>query len=1034
MRTITDLFIRKPVVAVVVNLIIVLIGWRAAMSLPVQQYPRIESSSIKVTTVYVGASAESIRGFITTPIERAVSAINGVDYVESQSLPGVSLVTVRLRLNHRSTDALAELSARLDQVRSELPREAESPVIDVERTDRPYASFYISFVSDHMTREQLTEYLSRVIQPELGTLPGVQRAGLEGARMLAMRVWLNPSRLAALSVTPEEVADAMRRNNFLATVGRTKGSSVQMDLMADTDLRTVEDFERLIVRERDGSVVRLGEIARIELGSEEAESTTKKNDRDAVFVSVWPLPGVNEIDVSDRLAEAMKRLEPTLPAGVHMSMAFDATMYMRNALKEITKTLSETILIVGVVVFLFLGSVRSAMVPLVAMPISLIGAAIFMTAFGFSLNLLTILAIVLSVGLVVDDAIVVVENVERHVREGLSRIQAALLGARELMTPIIAMTITLAAVYAPIGFQGGLTGVLFKEFAFTLASAVIISGVVALTLSPIMSATMVREGGRQGRLTRFVNRRFDAVRRVYARMLDWTLSVRPAVLAGGVLVVILGFPLYLFSARELAPIEDQGFIFAAIESAPDSSLPYTERYGREMADALMSFPEGDFVFQLLTPSGGFGGLVTRDWRQRSRTTLEINAEAYQKVSRIAGLRVYPITPASLPGAGQFDVEMIVSSFDPPERMAKVTQDLAAWAMSPQGPCMYADSDLKLDMPQVRVKVDRDRVADLGLDLAKAAGEIGVYLAGAYTNRFNYEGRSYKVIPQIDPASRGTPEGLLDLKVSGRNGEMIPVSTLATLERDTGPRALNRFQQKNSVKIYGGAKWGVTKAAALDALEARARQVLPPGYSIDYAGESRQIRTEGSKLAVTLAFALAIIYLVLAAQFSSFRDPLVVLAGSVPLALSGALVFTFLDFTTINIYSQVGLITLVGLIAKNGILIVEWANHLQREGRSKVHAVREASLTRLRPILMTSAATVFGHMPLVFVSGPGAAARNSIGIVLVTGMTIGTVFTLFVVPSVYVLLAGRHRAARPEPAPSEPVPADGQAPEPALALA
>ncbi len=1033
MRAITDLFIKKPVVAMVVNLIILLIGVRAAGTLGVQQYPQIESSSIEVTTAYVGASAESIRGFITTPIERAVSAIAGVDYVESQSVPSVSKVTVHLRLNHRSTDALAEISARLGEVRSELPREAEAPVIEVKRTDRPYASFYISFVSETLTPTQLTEYLSRVIQPELGTLQGVQRAGLEGPRLMAMRVWLNPDRMAALGIAPQDVQSAMQRNNFLAAVGRTKGATTQLDLLADTDLRSTEEFERLIVREQGGSIVRLGDIARIELGSEEATQTTKKDGREAVFVSIWPLPGVNEIDVADRLTEAMKRLEPTLPAGVHMSMAFDATMYMRNSIREIGKTLSETIGIVAIVVVLFMGSFRTALVPLIAMPVSLLGATIFMIGLGFSLNLLTLLAIVLSVGLVVDDAIVVVENVERHVREGKGRIEAALVAARELLTPIIAMTITLATVYAPIGFQGGLTGVLFKEFAFTLAAAVIVSGVVAVTLSPIMSAWMVhdpRSHAQPGWLARivffpfhaidmyvvrpifrgtfadWVNRRFDSVRRAYGWMLDVTLSVRPAVIAGGVLLVLIGFPLYMMSAKELAPIEDQGFIFTALESAPDSSLKYTERYGVDVIRAFNSMPECKFVFQLVNPSGGFGGMITKDWKERTKNTATLNAEVFPQLMAIPGLRAFPITPASLPGAGQFDVEMIVSSFDPPERMVEVAGGLVGWGFT-SGMFMYIDSDLKLDMPQVRVMVDREKVADLGLDLARAGGEMAVYLAGNYTNRFNYEGRSYKVIPQIDDEFQGSVEKLLDLKVAARNGEMVPVSTFASLQSETGPRALNRFQQKNSVKIYGGVPPGVTKAQALDALEKHARDTLPPGYSIDYAGESRQIKTEGSKLAVTLGFAIALIYLVLAAQFSSFRDPLVVLLGSVPLALSGALVFTFLGFTTINIYSQVGLITLVGLIAKNGILIVEWANHLQREGKSKLEAVREAAMTRLRPILMTSAATVFGHMPLVFVTGPGAMARNSIGIVLVTGMLIGTLFTLFVVPSVYMLLAARH---------------------------
>ena len=1005
MKSFTDLFIKKPVIAIVVNLIIVLVGWRALVGLPVQQYPKIESSSIVVTTAYIGASAESIRGFITTPIERAVSAIQGIDYVESQSLPGVSRVTVRLRLNHRSTDALAEISARLGEVRTELPREAESPVIEIQRADRPYASFYLSFVSDTLNRAQLTEYLSRVIQPELGTLPGVQRAGIEGARLLAMRVWLNPDRMAALNINPGEVQEAMRRNNFLAAVGRIKGRNTQLDLLADTDLRNVEEFEQLIVKEQNGSITRLGDIARIELGSEEADATAKRNKDDCVFVSIWPLPGVNEIDVADRLTAAMERLRPQLPAGVKMEMAFDATMYMRNSIKEISKTLGETVLIVGLVVFLFMGSLRTALVPLIAMPVSLVGAAIFMMLAGFSLNLLTLLAIVLAVGLVVDDAIVVVENIERHVREGKSRLDAALIGARELKTPVIAMTITLATVYAPIGIQSGLTGVLFKEFAFTLAAAVVVSGVVALTLSPIMSKWLVREHGKQGRFTRFVNARFETVKRGYSWLLDAVLEARWSMVAGSLLVCVIGVPLYMFSADELAPVEDQNFVFVAIQTAPDSSLGYVEKYGAQVADAFATFPEHAYMFQILNPSGGFGGMITKDWKSRDKTTIELQGEAFPKMAVIGGVQAFPITPAPLPGAGQFDVEMIVSSFDPPEQMEKVAQELVGKAFA-SGMFMYADSDLKLDMPQMRVMVDRNKAADLGLDLAQAGGEMAVYLAGGYTNRFNYEGRSYKVIPQIDERLPGGPERLLDLKVAARNGEMIPVSTFASLRSEVGPRTLNRFQQKNAVKIYGGVPPGVTKGQALDALESEARKILPPGYTIDYAGESRQIRAEGSKLAVTLGFALVLIYLVLAAQFSSFRDPLIVLLGSVPLAISGALIFTFLGLTTINIYSQVGLITLVGLVAKNGILIVEWANHLQERGLSKFEAAREAALTRFRPVLMTSAATVFGHLPLVFVSGPGAEARNSIGIVLVTGMTIGTLFTLFVVPTMYTLIAAK----------------------------
>ncbi|MGH7132949.1 MAG: efflux RND transporter permease subunit [Phycisphaerales bacterium] len=1004
----TDIFIKSPVLAVVINLIILAVGWRSISGLPVRQYPRIESSSVIITTAYIGASAETVRGFITTPIERAVAAIDGIDYIESSSTGGISTVTVRLRLNHRSVDALAEISARLNQVRSELPVEAESPVVEIQRTDHPYATFYLSFISDTMNLTQLTDYLARDIQPDLGTLPGVQRVGIEGARNLAMRIWLDSDRMDALDVTPAEVQDSLRRNNFLAAVGRTKGADIQIDLLTNSDLRSPAEFEQLIVRQVEGATVRLRDVARVEIGSEEPLAETGVNGRAGIYLSVWPLPSSNELDVAAALKASMKRLEPTLPAGVEMKLAYDGTYYMENAIKEITHTLAETIGIVALVVFLFMGSLRTVIVPLVAMPISLVGACIFMTLMGFSLNLLTILAIVLSVGLVVDDAIVMVENVERHIREGKPKIDAALLGARELFAPVISMTITLAAVYTPIGFQSGLTGVLFREFAFTLAAAVVVSGIVALTLSPIMSAMLVPSAGKEGRFTRFVNAIFDRVRALYGRVLTWTLNLRWTMALAAVLITAAAVPLYSMSSKELAPTEDEGFIFVVFQAPPDATLEYTLRGVHQAAKGMLAtFPdESEFFFNVTFTSGGFGGLKGIDWDKRKHTTKEMIGPAFGTLSGIQTVRAFPGLPPPLPGAGQFDVEMMVTGNDPPEKMAEYAGQLIGAAFG-SGKFLYADSDLKIDLPQTRIIINKDRVADLGLDLATVGRDLGVMLSGGYVNRFNYDGRSYKVIPQVPDADRATPDALLQLKVRTPSGGIVPVSAFATLKTETAPRTLNRFQQRNSFKIYGGAANGVTKEEALHALELAAQKILPAGYGIDYAGESRQIRTEGGSLAGTLGFALGLIYLVLAAQFGSFRDPLIVLLGSVPLAISGALIFTFLGFTTINIYSQVGLITLVGLVAKNGILIVEFANTLQEEGVPKLMAIRQASMTRLRPILMTSAATVFGHFPLVLVTGAGAQARNSIGIVLVTGMTISTLFTLFVVPSIYALIAADH---------------------------
>jgi len=1003
-----EAFVRKPVLALVASLAILLIGGRAALNLPIQQFPRIESAAIIVQTTYIGASADVVRGFITTPIERAVATVTGIDYVESQSIAGLSTVTVRLKLNADANVALTEVGARLDQIRGELPGDSEPPTVVVQRADRPYASFYISYKSDRLSRAQVTEWLTRTVQPALSTVPGVQRADVAGGTPLAMRIWLDPERMAALGVSAREVYDALRRNNYLAAIGRTEGQSTQVDLLANTDLRSPEEFADLIVRQKAGATLRLRDVARVELGAEEAASETRENAEPTVFMAVWTLPGVNELEVADALYQRLAELEPALPAGMRVLVGYDGTLYMRNAIRGIFTTLAETVAIVALVVFLFLGSLRTALVPLVAIPISLVGAAIFMYLLGFSLNLLTMLAIVLSVGLVVDDAIVVVENVQRLVDQGMGRIDAALASARQLFAPLVSMTITLAAVYAPIGFLSGLTGVLFKEFAFTLAMAVIMSGIVALVLSPVMSSQLVRERRERPRLAAFVEARFTRLRERYARVLDATLAQRnTTLLAGGAVLLLLG-PLFLLSPRELAPTEDQGEISFFVESAPDASVRYTAERTAEVVRRLLELPESYLSWELSRRNVGFGGMALKDYAERERSAMEILPQAYALVRDITGARAFVSLAAALPGAGQFDVEMVVTSADDIERMLPVAQSLVKAART-SGRFMFADTDLKVDISQASVVIDRNRVADLGLDLTQVGQELGVLLGGAYVNRFNLDGRSYKVIPQMGEAERRDVSRLLDLKVMGPGGQLIPVSSFARVESNAAPRSLNRFQQRNSFRINGGIFPGLTKEQGLAALEAAAAELLPPGYAIDYAGESRQIRSEGATLSGTLAFAVLLIYLVLTAQFGNFRDPLVILLASVPLALTSALVFTFLEFTTINIFTQVGLITLVGLIAKNGILIVEFANKLREAGQERVAAIREASLERLRPVLMTTAATVFGHLPLVLVSGPGAAARNSIGIVLVSGMAIGTLFTLLILPAVYLWLSGAHEA-------------------------
>jgi multidrug efflux pump len=1012
----TDVFIKHPVLAIVVNLIILLAGWRALTTLPVQQYPKIENSQVVITTIYYGANAETVRGFLSTPIERVVSAISGVDYVESTSRAGVSTVTVHLKLNHNSTAALAEVTARLQQVRSELPPDSEPPSIEVQRADRPYASFYLSFSSTERTVSSVTDWLLRTLQPQLSTLAGVQRVTFEGERQIAMRIWIDPDRLASLNLSPGDVQNALRRNNYLAAVGRTKGNLVQVNLLANTDLRSTVEFEDLVVADRGGAIVRLKDVAQIERDAEEAIMIAKYDETEGVYLGIWAVPGTNEIEVGRRLRDEIEQIRPTLPRDIEMKLVWDSTMFIRNALTEITKTLSETILIVAVVVFLFMGSIRTALVPLVAMPVSLIGAAIFMVAFGFSLNLLTLLAIVLSVGLVVDDAIVVVENVERHVRMGQPRIEAAQAAIRELLGPIVAMTITLATVYAPIGFQGGLTGSLFLEFALTLAVAVVLSGSVAITLSPMMSSKFVHPQGKEGRLTAFVNRRFEEVRSLYAKLLDGAFTMRWGIVVASLLIMVAAWPLYHFSRQELAPVEDQNHISLFFEAAPDSTVQATNRQHFQIVNAITAIPETDYTWSLTTAWGGFGGIVAKDWHDRARSTEEMYDDVYVAVSQVPGLRVFPRLDPPLPTPGQYDVELVLQSDVPAEQMLDAVGSVlqAGWQ---SGKFLYVDTDLKIDLPQAHVVLDRERLADLGFDLAGVGRELGTMLGGGYVNRFNYFDRSYKVIPQLGDKDRATLDPLLDLKIKTPGGQLIPVSTFTHIETSTAPRTLNRFQQRNAVRIFGGLKPGYTKEEGLRILEAAAASI-GPRVVLDYAGESRQLRQEGAALTVTLGFAVVLIYLVLAAQFKSFRDPLIVLVGSVPLAISGALVVSFLDLTTINIYSQVGLITLVGLIAKNGILIVEFSNQLQARGLARVTAIREAALTRLRPVLMTSAATVFGHLPLILASGPGAAARNSIGMVLVTGMTVGTLFTLFVVPVFYAMIAAQHEPSEshstPEP--------------------
>ncbi len=1027
----TDLFVRRPVLAVVVNLVILIAGLQAIRALSVRQFPRSDIAVVKVTTAYVGANADLVRGFITTPLERVIASADGIDYMESSSSQGVSLITVHLKLNYDTNAALTQVQAKVAQVRNDLPPEAEAPIIELETADTQFAAMYIGFSSKDLDQNQITDYLTRVVQPKLSAVAGVQRADILGSRTFAMRIWLKPDRMAALGISPSAVRDALANNNYLAALGKTKGSMVSVNLVANTNLQTADEFRKLVVKEDKGVIVRLGEIADVVLGAENYDSDVRFNGQSATFMGIWVLPTANSLDVIHRVRAEIPDIRGQLPVGMTVGIPYDSTAYIQDAINEVLKTLSITLLIVIVVIFLFLGSFRSVLIPIVAIPVSLVGAVFLMLVAGFTINLLTLLGIVLSVGLVVDDAIIIVENVERHLQLGERPFDAAIRAARELRGPIIAMTITLAAVYAPIGIQGGLTGALFREFAFTLAGAVIISGIVALTLSPMMSSKLLRSGDAERGFAGMINRHFEVVRRTYARLLTGTLKYRPVVFALWAIVALLIVPFYMFSQKELAPKEDQSVVFGIIQAAPNATIDQTKLFSAQVHDVYRSFPEAESIFQITSPNGGFGGMVTKPWSQRKKTTEQLQVEAAARLSKIAGVRVISLIPPALPGGGDYPVDFVVASTAEPQRLTEFANDLVGKAFA-SGLFMFADSDLKFDQPQAEVVFDRDKLRSQGVDLSQAGRDLSTMLGGDYVNRFSIQGRSYKVIPQVQRADRLTPDQLERIYVTGAGGKLVPLSTFASLKTTTEPRELKRFQQLNAVRIQGVIPPGVSLDAALKVLENEAAKTLPKGFTIDYAGESRQLRTEGGKFLGTFLLSGILIYLVLAAQFESFRDPFIVLAGSVPLALSGALLFSFLGLTTLNIYSQVGLITLVGLVSKNGILIVEFANNLQAEkGADKLHAVIEAATTRLRPILMTTAATVMGHLPLVFATGPGAGARNSIGMMLVTGMIIGSTFTLFVVPSIYVLVAKTHtpdelKEREPESGPDAEVPEVAQA--------
>jgi len=1015
----TDIFIKRPVLAIVLSLLILVLGFRSINLLPVREYPKTQNSVITVTTVYTGADPELVSGFITTPLENSIAQANGIDYLTSSSTQSMSTITANMRLNYDANVAISEISTKVNAVLNQLPKAAQQPVITIS-TGENIGSMMIGFYSNDLPTNNITDYLIRVVQPKLQAVEGVQTAEILGKQEFALRAWLDPDKMAAHGVSGTDVTNALVANNFISALGRTKGQMVTVDLTAATGLHTLDEFRDLVIKSANGAIVRLGDVANVTLGADNYDTTVRFDGKAAVFMSIKVAPNANLITVCDKIVEVFPAIERQLPQGLEGKIVYDATDYVDSSIKEVVITLIEALLIVTLVIFLSLGSVRSVIIPTVAIPLSLVGVFVIMLALGYTINLMTLLALVLAIGLVVDDAIIVVENVHRHMEGGVSLMQAAIMGARELGGPIIAMTVVLIAVYLPIGFMGGLTGALFTEFAYTLAGAVFVSAVIALTLSPMMCSRFLKAPapGEHHRFTEFIDRQFNRLRNGYAGLLRGALNALPLVLVFATLILASNYFLFAGSKSELAPQDDQGFMMGMLTAAPDATLQQTQLYSLQMANLLKDIPEIAHIFQVEGFTGlnsGFTGLVLKPWDDRTRTAKELQPEMQNRMGKIAGANAVIFQPPPLPGTGNgLPVQFIIGTTDSFIRLDDVSKAFMQEAKK-SGLFMYMDADLKIDKPQTTMDVDRDKVAQMGLTMQDVGASMAYMLGGGYVNYFSMSGRSYKVIPQVKQSERLTPDQLMNYQIKTASGESIAMSTFATLKTQAAPVSINHFQQLNSSTISGILTPGITMGQALTELKTIAGRVLPEGYSIDYGGESRQYIKESSALLVTFAFALIIIFLCLAALFESFRDPIIVLV-SVPMSICGALIFISLGIgdASLNIYTEVGLVTLIGLISKHGILIVQFANDLQREGKSKREAIEEAAGTRLRPILMTTAAMVLGIMPLVFASGAGAAGRYNMGLVITTGIAIGTLFTLFVVPAMYLLMAhDQQKTARGE---------------------